>query len=173
MVGDNTYTGLTIISNGALTINNGTLSGSGTITVSGLNGTLSLGGSTLTGASNITVLSGGSLTLFNGSIASDPSDDLTFSLGTVTFGNGSALTLSSGEGQNGSGLLTASTSLGGYLSLDFISDTTGTSGLTGGDTQIYQNDIILDLVPEPGTWALMLGGIVALVVIQRRRARLS
>jgi hypothetical protein len=32
---------------------------------------------------------------------------------------------------------------------------------------LYNGD--LEVVPEPGTWALMLGGLALLIVIQRRR----
>lgn len=38
---------------------------------------------------------------------------------------------------------------------------------------LYLNGGDLEVVPEPGTWALMLGGLVLLVVIQRRRREQS
>jgi len=37
------------------------------------------------------------------------------------------------------------------------------------DAQLYLLNGDLEVVPEPGTWALMLGGLALLVVIQRRR----
>ena len=33
------------------------------------------------------------------------------------------------------------------------------------------DDIEVDVVPEPGTWAMMLGGLAVLLFWQRRRAR--
>jgi hypothetical protein len=36
---------------------------------------------------------------------------------------------------------------------------------------LYNGD--LEVVPEPGTWALMLGGFALLVFIQRRRSKNS
>ncbi len=38
------------------------------------------------------------------------------------------------------------------------------------DTSLYLFNGDLELVPEPGTWALMLGSLALLVIIQRRRA---
>jgi hypothetical protein len=35
--------------------------------------------------------------------------------------------------------------------------------------QLYLNNGDLEVVPEPGTWALMLGGLALLIVIQRRK----
>jgi len=40
-------------------------------------------------------------------------------------------------------------------------------------TLYYQSGVGLEVVPEPGTWALMLGGLALLIVIQRRRNKLS
>ncbi len=43
---------------------------------------------------------------------------------------------------------------------------------------LYQNantgvdDIEVEVVPEPGTWAMMLGGLALLILIQRRRNKL-
>jgi len=41
------------------------------------------------------------------------------------------------------------------------------SNLEGLQLYLYNGD--LEVVPEPGTWALMLGGLALLVVIQRRK----
>ncbi len=38
---------------------------------------------------------------------------------------------------------------------------------------LYLNNGQLDVVPEPGTWALMIGGLALLIVIQRRKSKLS
>jgi hypothetical protein len=36
---------------------------------------------------------------------------------------------------------------------------------------LYNGD--LEVVPEPGTWAMMLGGLALLVFIQRRRSKMA
>jgi len=40
------------------------------------------------------------------------------------------------------------------------------------NTNTGQDDIDVEVVPEPGTWAMMLGGLALLVVVQRRRSKL-
>jgi hypothetical protein len=54
-----------------------------------------------------------------------------------------------------SGLSTTYYGNGSYL---FISESNGV------------DDIDVEVVPEPGTWAMMLGGLALLVFIQRRRS---
>jgi PEP-CTERM motif len=39
------------------------------------------------------------------------------------------------------------------------------------NTHTGQDDIEVEVVPEPGTWAMMLGGLAMLVVWQRRKNR--
>jgi hypothetical protein len=34
---------------------------------------------------------------------------------------------------------------------------------------LYLENVYLEVVPEPGTWALMIAGLALLVIIQRRR----
>ena len=47
--------------------------------------------------------------------------------------------------------------------------------LVAGRNQIYPDPVLylnggnLEVVPEPGTWALMLGGLAALILIRRSR----
>lgn len=48
-------------------------------------------------------------------------------------------------------------------------DITSTAGYNG--LQLYLDNGDLELVPEPGTWALMLGGLACLFLIQSRRRR--
>ena len=52
----------------------------------------------------------------------------------------------------------------------------GVTALTPGNGGIYNAPVLylengnLEVVPEPGTWALMIGGLALLIIIQRRRA---
>jgi hypothetical protein len=39
--------------------------------------------------------------------------------------------------------------------------------------QLYLYNGDLEVVPEPGTWAMMLGGLALLVFIQRRRNKMG
>ena len=82
-----------------------------------------------------------------------------------------------GEGQNGY-VLGLSTGVGNnYLAFNLGAyDINGnlissTSNLQGLRLYLYNGD--LEVVPEPGTWALMLGGLALLVFVQRRKARVS
>ena len=50
----------------------------------------------------------------------------------------------------------------------------GVTPLTAGgtvysDSVLYLSDGDLEVVPEPGTWTMMLGGLALLVICQRRR----
>jgi hypothetical protein len=36
---------------------------------------------------------------------------------------------------------------------------------------LYLENGNLEVVPEPGTWALMIGGLALLIIIQRRRSK--
>ena len=55
----------------------------------------------------------------------------------------------------------------------------GVTALTPGNGGIYNAPVLylengnLEVVPEPGTWALMIGGLALLVVIQRRRNKMD
>jgi fibronectin-binding autotransporter adhesin len=48
---------------------------------------------------------------------------------------------------------------------------TGLSGVTYPNERLYLYDGDLEVVPEPSTWALMIGGLAVLVVWQRRRSK--
>jgi len=61
---------------------------------------------------------------------------------------------------NGSGYVTAGLSLG-----------TGLTDYPGSNLQLVGNNIVLNVVPEPGTWGLLAGGIGILGLWQRARQR--
>ncbi len=75
---------------------------------------------------------------------------------------------------NGNGFVMGVGTLSSYTAISinqFGSD--GVTPLTGGSsyvaTVLYLNNGDLEVVPEPGTWALMLGGLALLVFVQRRK----
>jgi PEP-CTERM motif len=70
--------------------------------------------------------------------------------------NYTAITINEFGADGASALSSTSTSSEGYYEPSLI--------LENGD---------LEVVPEPGTWTLMLGGLALLVVIQRRKNKLS
>jgi fibronectin-binding autotransporter adhesin len=139
-----------------------------------------------TGSDSISLvdLSNGTLTLRTGApylliqAGSTPgllSDDSLYS-GLVTQNGSGALSMD-GNGYvlgvyNGSGALTNYTAL---TINQYGAD--GVTPLTASQTYaapaLYLNNGDLEMVPEPGTWALMLGGLALLVVIQRRRNKLD
>jgi hypothetical protein len=46
---------------------------------------------------------------------------------------------------------------------------TGKSGATGGTFASYSGTLNVAAIPEPGTWALLMGGIACIAVMARRR----
>jgi autotransporter-associated beta strand protein len=92
----------------------------------------------------------------------------------------SGLTLGTSTGTLASGLITPilNSNFGGSGDLT-LSLSSGAAGYYGNGSYLflYQNsttgadDIEVEVVPEPGTWALMLGGLAMLVAWQRRKNR--
>ena len=109
-----------------------------------------------TGASDKVIVSGGNLLTLNNQSISDFTFNLLsgYGVGTYTLIDDSTGTISGGLSTT-PGSLTEN--LGGY---------NATLSLSG-------NNLLLTVavVPEPGTWAMMLGGLALLVVIQYRRAK--
>ncbi len=106
------------------------------------------------GTLNDEVVVGGSLTLNNQDINSFTFNTSGgFGAGTYVLFDASGL-----NGALGSNLTTTISGYNATLSLDSLN-----------------SDLILTVavVPEPGTWAMMIGGLVVLVVIQRRKAKVS
>ena len=83
-------------------------------------------------------------------------------------------------GSTGAGLLLAQNSSSTYLGGTAFS-TSPNNGLNGaisggsanGFNRVFDVSLTVEAVPEPSTWALMLGGLVALVMTSRRRATRS
>jgi fibronectin-binding autotransporter adhesin len=94
----------------------------------------------------------------------------------------SGLSFGTSSGTLSSGLITPILNSGyngtGNLSLNLLA---GAAGYYGANSYLflYQNtntgvdDIEVEVVPEPSTWAMMLGGLVVLVFIQRRKSKLG
>jgi fibronectin-binding autotransporter adhesin len=69
-----------------------------------------------------------------------------------------------------SGLVTSGGVIDGVVQNGWVLNLTlNGSATTSGPTGLYLFNGELEVVPEPGTWALMLGGLVFLVLLQRRR----
>ena len=65
----------------------------------------------------------------------------------------------------------------GSFNVQVLDPTSGNGLLTTSQNyyglQLYLDNGQLEVVPEPGTWALMLGGLALLIVIQRRRNKVG
>ncbi len=201
--GANTYSGPTAVSAGNLellgSISTGTVTVSGsTATFSGTggalgavvvsSGTLAPGTATATNVGTVGTLTTGSLSLTAATLAFDLG--ATNAAGASDLISTGALTLAT----TGSSILFDFNALSGTLQTGTEYDLINGSSISGdisGITTEYAGgltnytatySIVGDslevsfqtaLVPEPGTWALMLGGLALLVVIQRRKNKLG
>jgi autotransporter-associated beta strand protein len=188
--GNNTYTGTTTVSAGALLVSGG--AGSGLTATSGLavsGGTLQLG------ASNVLNDAAG-LTFSAGIFSTGATAGFSETLGTLDLNTAATLTLALGTGVHSlnfadSHLIdwTGSTlTITGWTGTAGISGTAGkiffgnsTGGLTSGQlSQInfagYSNGAIIlstgeiTAVPEPTTWALLAASLTTIMALRRRRA---
>jgi len=86
------------------------------------------------------------------------------------------LVTTGGTGANGY-VLGVSNGTGGYTAFNIaMFNTSGgqiNTPLNYGGLRLYLENGDLEVIPEPGTWALMLGGLALLVFIQQRRSRNS
>lgn len=196
LAGANTYTGATTVdlgtlrvsgsvSGSAITVNAlGTLGGTGTVGLVTVNGgTIAPGASPGTLNTGNVLFNGGTLALeFNGN-AAGMYDQLNV-VGTVTLQSNVALALNFGytaaigdtfkivnndlsDAIGGPGLFTfAGTPLNdGDMFSDFGNFTSLTIDYNGGDG----NDVILAVVPEPGSLVMLMGGLAVLAGARRRR----
>ncbi len=183
--GVNTYTGDTNINGGnlivsgsiagAVNVNSGGTLGAGSGTIGGVttvetNGTLYPGVTTstthpLTLNNNVAFQDGSTYKI---NLDGSGNSDLLSITGGLTLGSNDTLTLN---------LISGSLS-GTYTIATFTAGETGT--FANVDPQIAANSyhvvygptsIQLEAVPEPGTWAMMLGGFGTLIVFQRGRRR--
>ncbi len=141
----------------------GTTSSIGKLTLNG--GVTSTTGLTLNFAIDGAGATNSQLTL--GSAGLSVTGGLTFNLydqGTNTLASNTVYTIITGTGA-----LSADTLTVNLLDSDYILNTSyGTDGiLFSGDTATFEVESVA--IPEPGTWALMFGGLALLMVIQRRK----
>ena len=185
VTGANTYSGSTIVSAGALLVNNSSGSGTGTgqVTVNGGTlggtGTISGGvtintGGTLAPGNSPGLLTVGSLVLNTGSTTVMQLEAITTrgttydavnSNGALTYGGSLTISLNPGTA-----------TIGDYNLFDFTSQSgTFTGGITflgGSDGTFDYNTGVLSLtvVPEPSTWALLAFSLMTVMIFRRRRA---
>ncbi|MEJ0001089.1 MAG: autotransporter-associated beta strand repeat-containing protein [Verrucomicrobiota bacterium] len=161
--------GKVIVGNGTDAVSQTTITGTNASTLAGANLTFNLD----TTNANSNVLNVGSTSLaFDGTT-------LTFNLlGTSIVSTGRQYVLIDGtsDGQyttlhtfmNGQNQLEIDTATSG---LNFAFGNVPSSFYAGSYLFLSNGDIEVEVVPEPSTWALMLGGLAALVLWQRRRSR--
>jgi autotransporter-associated beta strand protein len=161
--GTGTISGAVSAASTASVITAGSLSSVGTLTLNG--GVTAPSGLTLNFAVDGASASNSSLNL--GSVGLSGLS-LTFNLqdlGTNTLLANTAYTLVTGTGTFSVGSFTADLMNSAYYQLN---SSYGTNGiLISGDTVTFE----VVAVPEPGTWALMLSGLGALILIQIRRRK--
>ena len=158
----------------------------GNVQVSGLlsgNGTYTAGLSLLTGSElklnlNKTVSEGltyDQLQVTGGNVALGGVLDLFLNGGQLSVGEGLLLIANSGAGSL-SGSFSGIT-IDGIAVQDFLNNTFTYSGqkyeINSVDSSNFgvQNDLMLIAVPEPSTWAMIVGGMSSLVLLQRRSRR--
>ncbi len=177
------------------------LSGSGTVKIGNATGQLNVGTGAIVGAAQtVTVGAGGSISpgdpsgalragIFNvggtGSVANLSfltGSTLNFDLASDT--QADLISVLDGGATIASGATLSINLLNGYTptsgtTWNLLDTTTGISGTfaglpTGFSDSIVGDDLILAYTaPEPGTWALILGGLAMLVLIQRRKSKLN
>jgi fibronectin-binding autotransporter adhesin len=184
--GVNTYSGATAVNSGSLLIGQGgNIANSSGVTVAagatfGTATTNTSATTLLTNAPALTLNMGSStgggsnlaLNLYSGGTA----DTITAGLFTLTSGAGTVLvTVNDTTGNNLSGQYT----LMSWTSTSGVTPITGDFTLAGnaateGSLVVSGDDLFFDAtaVPEPGTWAMMLGGLTLLVFVQCRRKAL-
>jgi fibronectin-binding autotransporter adhesin len=177
---------------GAVTVNSGgVLGGTGTITSTGITvasgGLLNPSGGTGSPSHLTLALNSGSLTMNSGSNlafvlgSTSSSDEVLVSSGTVALNNQNfsnfAFTTTTGFGTGNYILITDTGS--DTNAITGLSGTGLTGSITGGfsgtltliNSQQTLELVVSSTVPEPSTWALMIGGFAVLMVFQIRRRR--
>jgi autotransporter-associated beta strand protein len=157
----------------------GNLTLGGLTTVSGahlsmdINGTTAGGYDMLTITGSINLLSGGDLTLNLSSFTPGPGSEIIFLVdNTQGIGNTSGafdnITLNLSGGATGA-LVSGNGAEGSRININgTVYALTYTANYEGG-ANFGGNDIALAAVPEPSTWAMMVGGVGMLLSLQRRK----
>jgi len=182
---------------GTVSINSGAVLGASDSAVNAtIGGTTAIASGGFLGTLNSTAdrlnFSGATASVLNisGAVAASSSASLIFQLGATGINDSFQLTNASGSLNIGSGTLNwddfsfstlaGFTGVGTYTLFDTGAAIVGTlgstlSGAIGGSTGTLSilngQDLILTVVPEPSTWALLTTGLVATILLRRRRSR--
>jgi len=135
-------------------------------------GTLTLNSANTT-AAVLSLASGAKFTFeLNSGLQSDKIALVSGAANDIVFGGSNLINfsdLSGGSLAHGAYHLFTADVAGAYSGFGNLSIGTGLGAYTGSNLQVLGNDIVLNVVPEPSTWALLAFSLTTVIVLRRRR----